>query len=157
VCECQPELMNPAVRTAGALVLVRFQMSVTADHARQIPAPVVGRWLLRSAEGARPHQLVVRREMRSLPTLALADELPTAFGQEPVITARDQLRAVGERDAIAGLLCLPMSEDTRLDVVTVPTTPLRTVDLVADSQLGDRPRCAAGEKDEGRGIQTVGA
>src|SRR5205814_8533272 len=128
-----------------------------ADHARQLAAPVVDRPFPRSNESTHAHQLVVHGEVRTWPARAIDDELPAALGQEPVITARDQLRAVGKDDAIALFLRLPMRQDPSLDIAPIPTAPLRAVDLVTDHELGDRLRRTVGEKDGGGGIHTVGA
>src|SRR5579864_469825 len=78
---------------------------VSADHATEIAAPVGEGVLRRLGEATDAHQLVVDCQERTLHRALLGPShmLPTALGQETVITAADELGAVLEDNPISGL------------------------------------------------------
>jgi hypothetical protein len=136
VRECQPELVHFVLPAPATRVGIRSQPAIPADHAAKVPLPVVIVHDRRRGEGAHPHQLVVGRQIRALSVSAHAtgDELPTAFGQEPVVGTGDQTPAVAQANAIRRLDDLPVAEDSCVDVPPIPAATDRAVNHVTDAQ-----------------------
>src|SRR4051812_24178381 len=61
-----------------------------------------------------------------------------AVGEKSVISARDQLGSVSQRDPVAGLDRGPVVEHSSLDIVPIGPTPFRAVDLVSNLHFGER-------------------
>jgi hypothetical protein len=113
---------------------------VAADHPAEVATsivwPVVG-WCREPSE---THQLVVQGEMRpAVPAmLCAADVLPASSCEEPVVTARHQLRPVLQRDPVGGLHRRPMVDDVRRHVAPVRPVANRPVDGVPHPNVGER-------------------
>jgi hypothetical protein len=65
--------------------------------------------------------------------------LPSAAGQEAVVTAGHYLRAVGQRDAVRGLDRAPVRQHLRAHEMPVRRPLLAADDLVAHVEVGDGP------------------
>src|SRR5206468_5931247 len=102
-----------------------------------------------------PHKVVLQGEGWSA---AFADDvLPSAVGEISMISAGYQLGTVGEGDSVRRFDRLPVSYDHRLDVVTVGPPHLRSVYLVADLKISERPMAAVGQQDRRVPDLAVGA
>src|SRR5690349_16670715 len=98
VAQCQSEAVVDIANTSGPRVGVRADVAVATHDPAQVAALVVAGPVRSRGELSCAEELVVRGEMRP-PVGALlraGDELPTSPRQEPVIAARDELRAVLE-------------------------------------------------------------
>ena len=104
-------------------VPIDAKMPVASDQSAKISAPVVTRCVQQGANNgnrAETHQRVVERQVRSLAaTIAFRHELPSTLGQEAVVAARDELRAVGESNPIGQLARPPVGEDVSAYVAAV--------------------------------------
>src|SRR5512144_933782 len=99
----------------SVLVEMRLEMGVTANHPVEITAAVFVVLAWTFGEGARAHQAVVDRQIRTLlRTLRRGHEFPAALGPEAMVPARDQGRAVFQRRAVCGLDHAPLRDDARL-------------------------------------------
>ncbi len=147
--EREAEPVDVSVRATCALVVVAPDVSVPADHAAEIAAPVVVAVRRGARELARAQQLASDRQMRSpRPALLRAgDVLPATRREEPVIAARDELRPVLEDDPVGRLHGLPVCEHLGPDVVPIGAATLGPVDRVAGPQIGDRAGASVGQQD----------
>lgn len=108
---------------------------------------------------ARPDEHAARMQPRALPGPAPArcDMPPAALGEEPVLTAGDQLGAAGEGDPMGRLRRGPVRTDLGADVLSTSADPLGSHDRITDLQLSDRARAPVGEQDRRLPRCTIGA
>src|SRR3954451_14664885 len=99
--ERQPKSMN-GVKAVAAGVAVRAEGAVAADHAAEISEAIVIVMLGRFVELTSPDQLVVEREMRSTVASLFGSRhvLPTPVGQKPMVSTRNEIGAVAQRDPV---------------------------------------------------------
>src|SRR6202000_970971 len=93
----------------------------------------------RRTEGTHPHQLVVGRQEGPLHRARFGSGhvLPAAVGEEAMVTAGDQFGAVFKRDSVARLASGPVGAHLGCRVAAVVPSFHRSVDRVADLQVGD--------------------
>jgi hypothetical protein len=100
------------------------EMTVSSDDTAQIPPSIPIGVAGKSCAGdrAKAEELVVRREVRTLirTPRELSNVLPATIGEKPVLRASHELGPVLEEDAVGRLSGLPMRENARLAVATVP-------------------------------------
>ena len=133
----------------SAPILVSREARVAADHSAQVSPPILIGLGERLRQRAKPHQLVVRRQKRTLQRSLFCtnDVFPSAQREEAMIAACDELRAILEADTIRELLRGPMSEHLRAYVATVKASALGAVDDVADAQIAQRLRRTVAHQD----------
>src|SRR4051812_22336922 len=93
------------VESRSSRVGIRADRSVAADQSAEIAPLEVAILFRRLFELSCAEELVVERQMGPAvrPLLGPRHMLPAAVREEPVVAARDQRRAVDERDAICAL------------------------------------------------------
>ncbi len=134
----EPEAVLVTVGAPGTDVPVDAKMTVTPDHSAQVAAPIVVRvadaWKCRHR--AESHQGVVGGQIRTLTAARIArHEFPSAFGEETVISARNQLGSIGEPDPPGGLACPPVGKNSCPHVATVMASLDRAVNFVANREF----------------------
>ena len=129
--EAEPVNFSPC----GAIAA---QVTIAANHAAEVAAPVFDRVLGRLREPARPHQLVVDGQERppQRTVLRAGHVLPAPLGEEAVVAAGNQLGPVRQRDPVGGFDRGPVREDRRDRVPPVVTAADGAVDRVADANVG---------------------
>ena len=126
---------------------------VAANHAGEVSTPILAR-PARAESGtaakAETLQSIVRREERALqrPAHRARHVLPAAVGEEPMVSARRQLGAVGERDAVRPLSRRPFRQHSCPDVSPIVPLLFAADDLLPDRQLIDAPLSPIGAEDE---------
>jgi hypothetical protein len=75
------------------------------------------------------------------------DMLPPSVGEESMVSARDELGPILQKDKIRRLDGGPMRLDAGLDVPAVVPAPDGSVDLVAGTNVGQRLRAAISHQD----------
>ena len=123
----EPEAVDLRAGAARPRVVVDTQRTVPADHAGQISPPVVGVLLRRFAHRAESEQGIARRQVGAPGCAAHRpdDVLPAPFGEEAVVTAGDQPRAVGQRQSVGALDGLPMVPGPASGRSDEPSGPVR--------------------------------
>src|SRR3954470_16114613 len=123
--------------------------------------PVPIKLLSRVRWGRAPRDPRPPRPAAAPPAVAVAryscDVLPSGFGQEAVVAAREQLGPVRETDAVDGLDGRPVVEDLRHGVTPGAAAFDGAVDAVAGTDVGQAPDAAVGHKDRRLAVRTVRA
>src|SRR5262249_16360382 len=121
-------------------IAIAAKRAIPPDHAAEISAPVVRRLFGGFPDAAEAHHLVVYREEWALfrPLLGPGDVLPFALGQESVIAAGYELRAVLQRDTVGGLDRRPVRQHLGDRITAVEPVANRPVDRIADADVGHR-------------------
>ncbi len=93
--------------TGGTPTGIGPEVAVTTDQTAEIAPAVINGLLRGGREPTDTEQRVVGGQMRATttPLLATRDVLPAPPGEEPVITARDEFRAVFKSDSVGRLDC----------------------------------------------------
>src|SRR5258705_93236 len=89
-----------------------------------------------------PEQLPSASKMPARNAHRAADVLPSAAGEEAMVAARDQLRAVFERDPERRLERGPVRAHLGRDVLAMDAGADRPVDLVSHAKIGNRTGAA---------------
>jgi hypothetical protein len=155
----QADRLLPGQELPGPLEHPRVdRLAVPRGDARQVAALVVHAALRRGGEVPGADQPVAGHEDPALvPARARRDVPPAAVGEEAVLTAGDELRAVPQRDAEGGFVGGPVREHARGDVPATVADPLRAVDPVAGLQLGQGSGAAVRHEDRGVAREAVPA
>jgi hypothetical protein len=100
----------------------------------------------RRHKALRDDESVAGNQMRTLRPALVGprDVLPPTIGEESVVAAGDDLRAVLQRDAVGALHGPPVIADVGHRVAPVPTVTDGPVDTVSHSDVLDAARPAAG-------------
>src|SRR5688572_17113713 len=95
------------------------------------------------------HKLVVECEMRTLGRACshrASNELPSPFGEEPVIRPGHDASSVSQRDPVSRFDHAPMRKYTRLYITPIPALAYRAVDIIPNTNLSERARAAVGHQ-----------
>ena len=156
----QPESMD--VPCALAVVVGPVEdHPVAANHPREVAAAelrVVGLDIgLGSA--AEPHQAIRRREVRAASPTGhrTFHVLPPPFGEEAVVGAGDDLRAVGQGHPVRPLHRGPLRQHRGRDVPPVRALLPRAHDPISDREFTEQAVAPIGEQDRGVGGEAVRA
>ena len=124
---------------------VRLQMSITTDHSAEVSGLVLGVLVRRFGEPTYASERAAGREVRSacVALVGSGHVLPAARGEEAMVGARDELRAIREGDAMSRPDGPPTGYDASAGETRVPRRtgkPRRAdrpIDLVSDFQLDE--------------------
>ena len=144
---------RPLARTEGAI----REVTVAAHHPAEVATLVLACPKRRLGERPRcPSACCPGSDAAAAPRWA-GDVLPAAAGEEAVIGAGDELRAVLENHPVRGLADHPVVEHLGPHVAPVPAPPDRAVDLVPGAKMADLERPAVGHEDGSVSRNTVKA
>src|SRR5689334_20110251 len=89
--------------------------------------------------------------------LRARDELPTPRGQETMIAARDQLRAIAERNSVRGLDRAPVVQHSGAYVSSVVTSDDGSIDDITRSNITQLFAVTVASQNQGVTGEAIGA